>query len=210
MASFSLLFLLGIGLSLKRWERWIVPLMPFVAMLATVGLETAVRAVARWRSRPSLQDAAVVVLGIVLVLPTAIEAYQRGGAIEDTRDVAMAWVERHIPRGSKVAVEQNTPPISRDEYQVFVVVSGGLQQDTTTRGFKGVLGDMRTLDPLRGGAVEYVLLSSYFDRFRAEKKSYPDEVKFYEELLAPSDLLYELVPTGRTKGPIIRVLKLRQ
>ena len=208
LASFSILFLLGIGLSLKRWDRWIVPLMPFVAILAAVGLETLVRCVARRRWRPSLQDATVAALGIALVLPTAIEAYQRGGTIEDTRDIAKIWIEQHIPRGSKIAVEQNTPPISRDEYQVFVVVPGGLQRDTSTRGFKGVLGDMGTLDPLRGRAIEYVLLSSYFDRFQAEGKRYPDEVRFYEHLLAGSHMLYELSPTGRTKGPVIRVLKL--
>ncbi len=153
---------------------------------------------------------AVLALGAILVVPSVTEALQRGGSTSDTRDIAKAWIEGHVPRGSKVAVEQHTPPISRDEYQVFVVLRGELQKDTTTRGFKGVLGDMKTLDPLRAKAIDYALLSSYSDRYQAEKKSYPDEVRFYEELLGASDLLYELQPTGRTKGPVVRVLKLRQ
>ena len=210
LASYSLLFLLGIGLSLKRWDRWIVPLTPFVAILAAIGLESAARAVAWLRERPIVQDLAVVGLGVILVVPSVTEALQRGGSTSDTRDVAKAWVEGHVPRGSKVAVEQHTPPISRDDYQVFVVLRGELQKDTTTRGFKGVLGDMKTLDPLRAKAIDYALLSNFSDRYEAEKKSYPDEVRFYEELFGASDLLYELKPTGRTKGPVVRVLKLRQ
>ena len=157
------------------------------------------------------QDFAVVALGIVLVLPSATEAFQQGRTTLDTRDIARTWIEDHLPRGSRVLVEQYTPPISRDEYQVVVVLRGQLQKDTTTRGFKGVLGDMRSLDLLRGKGIDYVLLSStYFDRFQAEKKSYPDEVRLYDELFGASDLVYELKPTGYTKGPVIRVLKLRQ
>jgi hypothetical protein len=54
-----------------------------------------------------------------------------------------------------------------------------------------------------------VLLSNiYVDRFQAERKSYPDEARVYEDLFQASDLVYEVRPTGRTKGPLIRVLKL--
>jgi len=138
-----------------------------------------------------------------------VEAFQRGAVTLDTRDIVKTWIEGHLPRGSKIALEQNTAPISRDEYQVFVVARGDLQRDATTRGFKGVLGDLRTLEPVREKAIEYVVLDGYLDRFRAEEKSYPDEVRLYDELLASSDLLYELKPTEHTRGPVIRVLKLR-
>jgi hypothetical protein len=65
---------------------------------------------------------------------------------------------------------------------------------------------MRTLDLLRGKGSA----SIYFDPFQAEKESYADEVRLYEELFGASDLLYEVKPTRRSKGPLIRVLKLRQ
>ena len=68
---------------------------------------------------------------------------------------------------------------------------------------------MKALDPLRVQGIEYVVVSDYLDRFQAEPTSYPDEVRFYEELFRASDMLYELKPVGRTKGPLIRVLKLR-
>jgi hypothetical protein len=209
LASFSLLFLLGVGLLNLRWDRWIVPLVPSVAILAAIGLEVASRALPWGKKRSAVRHLVIVGLAVVLVFPSATEAFRRGTTL-DTRDIAKEWIERHVPRGSKVAVEQYAPPISRDDYRVFVFLKGSLQRDGTTRNFKGVLGDLRTLDPLRGNAVDYVLLSSYFDRFRDEKQRYPDEVRFYEELLARSDLLYELKPTEATRGPVIRVLKLRQ
>lgn len=210
LAGFSLLFLFGIGLSVKRWDRWIVPLMPFVAILAAIGLERSVQSVAWFRSRPLARELSVVALGLALVIPSVSDALQRGGTTSDSRDIAKVWIEGHVPPGSKLAVEQYTPPISRGEYHVFVALKGELQRDTTTRGYKGVLGDMRALDPLRVEGIEYVVVSDYFDRFRAEREAYPDEVRFYEELFRASDLLYELKPVGRTKGPAIRVLKLRQ
>lgn len=208
LAGFSLLFLLGIGMSLKRWDRWIVPLMPFVAMLAAIGLERIVQALAWFRSRPLAQELSVVALGLALVIPSVSDALHRGGTTSDSRDIAKVWIEGHVPPGSKLAVEQYTPPISRREYHVFVALKGELQRDTTTRGYKGVLGDMRALDPLRVKGIEYVVVSDYLDRFRTERDTYPDEVRFYEELFRASDLLYELKPVGR--GPAIRVLKLRQ
>jgi hypothetical protein len=210
LASFSLLFLLGIGLSLKRWERWIVPLVPFVAILAAMGLETIVRPLAWFKLRPIGRDLAVVALGLALVAPVATEAYQRGEMGPDTRDIAKAWVERHVPRGTRVAVEQYAPPISRNEYQVFFVGPGGLTRDTTTRGFKGVLGDLKTLEPLRENAIEFALLSDYSDRYQAEEQSYPNEVRLYRELYGASVVVYELRPIGRSTGPVVRVLKLRR
>jgi 4-amino-4-deoxy-L-arabinose transferase-like glycosyltransferase len=209
LAAFSLVFLVGIGLSLKRWDRWIVPLTPFVAILAAIGLETAVRTLARWTNRQIVQDLAVVAVGVALAIPSATEAWQRGTTL-DTRDTAKAWIEGHVPRGSKVAAEHNAPPISRDEYEVFVVLEGKLQRDTTTRGFKGTLGDIRALGALRGKEIDYALLSDYSDRFQAEKENYPREWRSYKELFDESDLLYEVKPTGRTRGPTVRVLRLRK
>jgi branched-subunit amino acid ABC-type transport system permease component len=208
MAGFAVLFLLGIGLSLKRFDRWIVPLTPFVAILAAIGLEAVVQAFTRLRSRPLFQELLVVALGVVLLLPPVVEAFAQGVTL-DTRDIAKAWIDGHVPRGSKVLVEQYTPPISRDEYEVFAALRGELQRDRTPRGFKGVLGDMKSLGELRAKRIEYVVLSNtYLDRYRAERAEYPDEVHLYEELLEGSDLLYELRPPPRSKGPAILVLRL--
>jgi len=155
------------------------------------------------------QDVFIVGLGIALVLPSALEVF-RQGTTSDTRDIAKAWIERHIPPGSKVAVEQYGPPISRDSYQVFVSKSGKLERDTTTRGWKESLGDLAGLQTLREKGIEYVVLSGWFERYKAEQVSYPDPVRFYEELFASSELLFELKPTGATGGRTIRVLKLRK
>lgn len=209
LLSFSLLFLLGIGMSLKRWDRWIVPLVPFVAILAALGVERIVQALRWLRTRPLAQDGAVVALGLALVIPSVSEGLYQGGLTLDTRDIAKAWIERHVPSGARLAVEQYTPPVSRAEYQVFVEERGSLKRDTTTTGYKGVLADLRALDPLRANEIEYVVVSNYLDRYRAERASYPDEVRFYEQLFRVGELLYELKPRQDTKGPVIRVLKVR-
>jgi len=208
LAGFALIFLLSIGVSPRRWDRWIVPLMPYVAILAAIGLEAIVKAIPRWSGRPAVQHLAVPALGLLLMVPSAIEAFQRGITL-DTRDIAKAWIEAHVPPGARVAVEQYTPPISRDKYHVFVVVRGELEKDATAIGFKGILSDLARSDALRERAIDYVIVSSWFKRFQAEEANYPKEVRFYNELFGISDVVYELTPTGYTKGPVIRVLKLR-
>jgi 4-amino-4-deoxy-L-arabinose transferase-like glycosyltransferase len=210
LVGFSVLFLLGIGLSLKRFDRWIVPLTPFVAILAAIGLETAVQAVRVLRNRLVLRELVVVALGVILALPPAVEAFAQGRTL-DTRDIAKAWIDSHVPRGSTVLVEQYAPPISRRDYAVFTAVGGGLRRDAGTRGFKGVLGDLKSLGELREMGIEYVLLSDiYLNRYRRERTSYPDEIRLYEELLSAGDAIYELKPSESAKGPRILVLKLRR
>jgi 4-amino-4-deoxy-L-arabinose transferase-like glycosyltransferase len=208
LAGFALVFLLSIGLSTRRWDRWIVPLMPYVAILAAIGLETIIKAIPRWKDRPMVQNLAIPALGLLLMAPSAIEAFQRGVTL-DTRDIAKAWIEAHVSPGAKVAVEQYTPPISRDDYHVFVAVRGELERDATATGFKGILAEVARSDAFREKGIDYVIVSSWFERFQAEEASYPKEVRFYNELFGNSDVVYELTPTGWTKGPVIRVLKLR-
>lgn len=209
LISFSLVFFLGIGLLHLRWDRWIVPLVPSLAIFAAIGLEVVSRMMPWVRRLPMAKDLFIVGLGVALVFPSALEAF-RNGTTSDTRDIAKAWIERHIPAGSKIAVEQYTPPISRDSYHVFVFQRGSLRRDTTTRGWKADLGELAGLQPLREEAIEYVVLSNWFDRFQAEQDRYPGPVRFYGQLFASSDLIYELNPTGTTPGPTIRVLRFRQ
>ena len=145
---------------------------------------------------------------VALIIPSTVQAIQRG-TTADTRDIAKSWIEQHVARGSRVALEQYSPPISRDDYQVFIEVKGELQKDASTSGFKGVLGDVRMPDALREKAIQYVVITGWFERFQAQKEHYPDLVRSYEGLLASADLLYEVAPTETVRGPMIRVLKLR-
>ena len=67
----------------------------------------------------------------------------------------------------------DTPPISRDTYRVFIFFEkGDLRKDTTTRGWRQNLGGLAGLQPLREKAIEYVVLSKWFDRSQAEQDKY--------------------------------------
>jgi hypothetical protein len=179
-----------------------------VAILAAIGLDTIARAIPNLRMRPAVQNIVVVALGILLVIPSATQAFKRG-TTADTRDIAKTWIEQHIARGSKIAIEQYAPPISRDDYEVFIEVKGVLHKDATTSGFKGVLGEARMPDALRKQAIEYVVITSWFERYQAQKDNFPELVRSYESLFASSDLRYELRPAESVRGPVIQVLKLR-
>jgi hypothetical protein len=133
LATFSLLFLFAIGLSVKRWDRWVVPLVPCVAFSppsawtrshghADLRMRPAVRTSLSWRSAScwsSFGDASVQA------------ERPRTRATFQTVDRA------NIAQGRR-SQEQYAPPISRD-------VSGihrgeGCTAQGHQRRVQGVLG----------------------------------------------------------------------
>ena len=98
--SFALPYLLVIGLFEKTYERFAIPLLPYMACAAAWGLDAAAR---RWRWSRSVRVLAATAL---LVLPTAATlklVWLRSQP--DTLEQAAAWIEQHArpaPGGTTV------------------------------------------------------------------------------------------------------------
>jgi len=100
MLSFVVGYYVVLVLFSQPYERYVLPLIPFLLFFAAIFL---VEAGDRFRLSPALLAACV----FLAASPTMIKAYYSDGlfAQEDIRTVARQWVEEHLPSGAKVVLD---------------------------------------------------------------------------------------------------------
>lgn len=86
------------------WERWIVPLLPFLA-LAIAAAVCALGDQLRARFRRPVTGFELVATALLLVPMAAATRTSQAERTTDTRQVAAEWIETNAPRGGTVLVE---------------------------------------------------------------------------------------------------------
>lgn len=176
-----------------RFERNLMPVMPFVCLWAAVGWE-ALRAGLGHLSRRTAGAlaAALALLALAQPVRSSLELRQRWH-LPDTRTLAYQWVEDHLPRGSHIVREEYTPQVDGKTYRVtFVQVAG-------TRPYSWYLSEK----------VDYLILSSnIYDRFRGSSPQAAAIAQFYEFVFGSLPLLAEFTPGAGRAGPTIRIYEI--
>ncbi len=158
-------FLIMSGIKLRA-GRYMVVMMPFLALLAALFLVEMVRRIPRIKKRENLMISSLL---FVLLLPSIYRVsladyflWQR-----DTRKIAEEWVKRNIPQGSKIIRESYSPGIyGKDGYEVNLIWS--LSNSS--------------LEEYRRSGVEYLIASSImYGRF-ASPRYHPRRRNFYKSL----------------------------
>lgn len=93
-ASFVLAYLLAVGLYQRTYQRFALPLVPPLCVLAAFGLGV----LARWRKALVVAAALVVVGQIGLTVGTV-----RARVADDTLELAARWIEERVPADEPVA-----------------------------------------------------------------------------------------------------------
>lgn len=137
---------------------------------------------------------------------------------ERTHGRSRAWMLAHVPAGSRVLFERDTPQFSREQYQFMLVIEG---QPTAVEAKRhgiahalfvpdGQIGQLRDPEAIRRERVAYMVLSvsSWYQRYVAERERYPEVVATYETVMRMGTKLYEIqrIP-GVNDGPSIRVYR---
>ena len=195
--------------SVVRFERNLLPMLPYLAFLAgtalvtmTAALASALGPIAR---RPGSnrfavssevsRHAAGAIAGVALVaavLPQAVSAWHEGLRMDltDTRTVAHEWITTNVPSGSRIVREDYTPQLYGPGLDVRYVDS---------------LAE-RSLDWYQQHGYSLAVASSY--RYaRYFDGLYPEIQRAYERLFE-KPLLYEICPDAVARGPCIRVIDL--
>lgn len=176
-----------------RFDRQLIPLLPYLAILGGLG----VAVVAGWVAarRPSHRAglapmAALAIVALLAVAPMADAArWDHVTGLPDTRYAALDWIEAHVPRGTVVVREWHTPPVGQAGYgDVFIRKAND-----------------ESLEWYRATGADYLVLSSYmYQRFLDAPDRYPSDAAFYARLLAaPRQATF----SGRN-GPTIVVLRI--
>ncbi len=112
-------FIIFMGDQQRFFGRWLLPIFPVVALLAAYG---AVE-LARWlsRSRGVPLGVAAALAGVLLLGQSVVADVHNDAVLSrpDTRNLARAWMVKHVPAGSKVVIE----PLVPDNWAMDVGVS---------------------------------------------------------------------------------------
>jgi len=192
----------GISVLPFHWDRWLIPALPVVTLLAVDALVELARWVARrtarrapWRFAGTF--AAVLAGALVLTAVGPADALVRLEQTESrpsTRAVAQSWIERHLVRGSGVAVEVQGPVLPTTEYRTVEhhsLPNAGSVQDYVRAGYR------------------YLVLDAGLDRTYLNRASgYPNAVTFYRDVYAHARVVADFRPSSAHPGPHLTVYDL--
>ena len=217
-----LVFLIFMGQEERFFGRWLMPILPIVALLAGYAAVEAARWAGRGRRIPTLLAGG---LAVTALLGQSLVADVHDDSVlsrPDTRTLARAWMVRHVPQGSRVVIE----PIVPDSWASARGVDpagGRWRRWPTWRTTLDAQG--RPMPPGRFGRVtveEYErslfpsLISRYVDRgycwvmtgslqsgrARAEPSAAPGAISYYAALSRRGRLLYRASPYAPGARPV--------
>ncbi len=224
LLSFPVLYLLFVARYPKGFPRYVIPLEPFLVLLAAHAAVTFVR---RVRKAAVRQATAVVLVAGALAYPAwAVVGWNRLVAGEvDPRTRAAAWFEGHVPADTTVAVQSlfdrtfTNAPVMTDRKLAMLMEylpAGGRTGSARDRVREKltaapVYRDV-PFDQALGGGAEYLLVSNKMGRidpaalrgWSLAARFAPDAARL-RGIPAGAGLLMELPPTisvyGREPGP---------
>lgn len=211
--------LVAISVQALVWERWIVPLLPFVTIALAALVDASTR---RWNDKLGK----IVYGGLVALIVVPALMAGNAAAVEranDTRAQASAWARTHIPHGSSVIVEQLSFDLLGAGWRfLFPVGDAGcvdvaaslrakIPYATIERWRAGrPIVDFGTIAPSTFATcrADYAIVVDY-DRYLMEPIAYAAELRLYRALIARGGIVATFRPEpGRVGGPIVRILRL--
>ncbi len=209
------------------WSRWVVPLVPLLALpagRATVAIADRMASLGAKPVRNAIA-AAVLATGLAAIcVPLVVEDLARGTArMNDTRQRASRFAIASIPAGSTVLIEHFGFDLYPQPWRI--VFPMGKLGCVDARALLHGRVDNAAIDDAREGkanvdygtmprAMEHDCHADYaivtqFDRYAAEQADFPQEVQAYRDLLAGSRELARFAPApGVSFGPVTRVVRL--
>jgi hypothetical protein len=196
---FPLTYYLLMGLTRHYFARYVLPLVPFVALFAG----EVVARIGAWFASRRVGQARVAMGAVVLiaVAQPAVQSIRHDTLVtrEDTRVLAKEWIEAHLEAGSKIATDWpiHGPPLATDQ----VLVPGWTRTyDVTTMGGCG-LSD-HTIDWYCEQGFDYLVTTSYIYRIPlvVEAREVERQV-FYASMERELDLVQAFYPNERGAEP---------
>jgi hypothetical protein len=234
LAPAVVVFLAFMGSQERYFGRWLIPVLPLVCALAAAGAARAAQALAARARRPGLAGPALAALAVGLCAQGLIHSVHGDHVLTrpDTRELTRDWMERHIPRGTRIVVEPVTADGWSDGRWVDVAArdtplgeraQGGVNPRlplrraiggrplVRLRRSAGVVGGEsyeRTLSPglidsyLRTGACWVVTGSTEQGRGQAQPAQVPQAIAYYKALARRARLAYRIRPERPGAGTV--------
>lgn len=215
-------FAVLISIQSLRWERWLVPLLPFVAIMAGYAVHVLAD-MARARTGRPLQLAELFA-GLLLILPMLPPVEDRAAArANDTRQLASAWIRAHVPSDASIVVEHAALDLIDGPWKLlFPLGSAGCvdaRAMLTGRIRYAEVETLRSGSPivdlasvpsarLESCRARYAVLTHY-DRYRDAQADFATEWRRYAALTQGGTLRAAIAPAdGQRAGPTVYIFEL--
>jgi hypothetical protein len=193
---FCLIFMMGIAAQNVRWERWLVLVIPLTAIVSAFGVN--------WISIAANVKAGKLLYGFLsflMLVPVCYMAvtqiYHRSDI--DTRTQARNWITENIPSGSNLIVETYGPQLPGGQYKLFMINGGDVFERPQKPGHvmpAGSLAGLKSYDDLVKNNVAYLVVTSYYDRYKLNPIENQPVINHYEDIFKKSVLVKEFIPSG--------------
>jgi 4-amino-4-deoxy-L-arabinose transferase-like glycosyltransferase len=193
---FPLLFLWFLSRQTLVFGRYLLPLLPFVCVLAATAVVSGVSLLRRFSIPRALRTALIIALTVATLLPAAVTAiaFNRGLAKKGTASFAYDWITTHVPPDADIVIEsaglvltharyrsRNVPQLRQQEYSAYLE--------------KG---------------VEYLVASSQcYGPYLDSPHLFPVEYAQYMKLFDRGQELARFSPSREHPGPELRIFRVR-
>jgi hypothetical protein len=199
---FPLLYYIAIvGFGRMRWGRWLIPSLPFEAMFFGVGFYALYE---YFKQRKFFFPNAAWLMTIILALisaPVVAQDIKSGIKFNrpNSRIITKDWVEKNIPKGSKIAYEYSGPTLQVNAKNNFLLINMGGKKIVS-----------QPLSYYQDRAVDYMIITrSFKESFYFEPNKYGIEISRYEELRKKARLMEVFNDNKRNPGPAFEIYKLK-
>jgi hypothetical protein len=177
-----------------RFDRQLMPILPYMAILGGFAVAVTLSWLRDWRIEDRVRiafPAVALALVVLLAIPPGLEAahWDIETGKRDTRYAALDWIKANIPPGATIAREWHTPPIEQAGYH-DVYIRAVYEQ---------------SLAWYENVGAQYLVLSSFlYQRYLDDPALYPNESAFYQRILA----MPRLGTFEGDNGPVVVIIKL--
>lgn len=208
LLSWFLPFYLIIGSWEVKFDRYVLPLLPFLALFSANLLVDTVNSttqiiITKFKKNTSLKKSNLLktlcyflVLSVLIATPfqNSIEIWSKFSK-EDTRQMALQWLEDNIPQNSIIIREQYAPEVELIENVTCINYNYGLSN--------------HNVDEFIENNVNYVVVSSnMYGRFYSHPEESTKQIQFYDSLDTRCELLKVFRSSKDHPGPEIKIYRI--
>jgi hypothetical protein len=188
-----------------RADRYIFPAVPFLLMIAAVGVSHALPVLSRLLVKnggngfPSTTLTAGLVVGLLLI-PSflAVTSYQRAQGLPDTRTVAMEWIERNVKPGSAIAAGPFGIDPSKTKYITLPIQFTAVNSEQMTPFY----------NPEWYRDIDLVVVSDFdYGRYRLDPERFREILGYLDTLRSGWELIHAFEPGDSLTGPQISLYR---
>ena len=196
--SFPFLYYLYIGSWGIKFPRYIMPLLPFVAILGGIAIyeifKLLILVYTQWKQRLCLLSCGLVFfVGFLNLLEKSVDI-DKYFLKTSTKTLAFEWIKENIPEDSHILREQYTPEMELAGYKVTNVLYDFV--DRVDQEF------------IVANKIDYVIISSkLYERPLRDSGVLKTRYERYKEIEKYAELIKEIVPNRNNPGPIIKIYK---